>query len=220
MIARSGAELSLAAAVTHVAAEADGLSIRCRDGNEIKAHCAALCLPLNVMHSIIFSPPLSARKAEAASLGHGGRSVKMWLKVRGARIGTLATGGSRGLRWMFVERAGSDGTAMIVAFGLADEDFDPGNRHDVERSLACLFPEAQLVASDWHDWVDDPWARGTWVALPAESLWIADNSLWQPEGRLAFASSDYAAQSPGWFEAAIIAGEEAADALQRSSLRD
>jgi monoamine oxidase len=219
MISRSGANCQLNAPVARIEDQSRGVVLTGLDGTETQARCAALCLPLNTLRSIEFSPALPRRKADAAAIGHGGRSIKLWIKARGARAGTLATGGLHGLRWMFAERDALDCTTLIVGFALADDRFDPGSRHDVAGGLRRFFPEADLVAWDWHDWVGDPWARGTWVALPADGLWIADSGLWAPEGRLAFASSDYAAQSPGWFEAAIVAGEAAADALlERNNL--
>ena len=48
-------------------------------------------------------------------------------------------------------------------------------------------------------------------------LEMADPGNWQPEGRLAFATSDIAADQAGWFEGAVIAGETAAKALLRRS---
>jgi monoamine oxidase len=84
-------------------------------------------------------------------------------------------------------------------------------------ALQRFFPQADLVAWDWHDWVADPHARGTWVALPADMLEIADPENWQPEGRLAFATSDISPDQAGWFEGAIIAGEATAKALLRQS---
>jgi hypothetical protein len=213
MIARSGAALRLRTAIGYVRQESDCVHLTHTDGEETHARCAILGLPLNAIGSIVFSPALSERKTKAAQIGHGGSSVKMWIKARGVRVGTLATGGPGGLRWMFAERGSADGTTLIVGFGFMDQGFDPGNRHDVAGCLYRFFPEADLVAWDWHDWVGDPWARGTWVALPADALWIGDSGVWAPEGRLAFASSDYAPQSPGWFEAAIVAGEAAAHAL-------
>jgi monoamine oxidase len=221
MIAHSGADVRFGAAVAHIHQGAGGVRIGHSDGNETRARCATLCLPLNAIRSIDFSPALSGRKAQAAAIGHGGRSIKVWIKARGAKVGTLSTGGPTGLRWMFAERQGFDGTTLIVSFGLAGDGFDPGKRDDIALCLRRFFPEADLVAWDWHDWIADPWARGTWVALPADALWVAESALWAPEGRLAFASSDYAAQSPGWFEAAITAGEEAARALlKRDNLFD
>jgi monoamine oxidase len=40
-----------------------------------------------------------------------------------------------------------------------------------------------------------------------------ESSNWQPEGRIAFASSDYAREQAGWFEGAVISGEDAAEAV-------
>jgi monoamine oxidase len=224
MIARSGAELRLNARVVRIRQTAgavyltlfDGSELTQIDGSEIHVRSAILCLPLNVIQNIKFLPPLSTEKATAVAIGHGGRSVKIWIKARGVKIGTLATGGQSGLRWMFAEREGTDRTALIVGFGLADDGFDPTSRDDVAASLQRFFPEATLVAWDWHDWVSDPWSRGTWVALPNDALWIAQTTLWRSQGRVHFASSDYSAHSPGWFEAAILAGEDAAHALLKA----
>lgn len=210
MIAHSGAEVRLNTAATGVRVVRDSVVIAHGEG-ETRARCALLALPLNAVWPIEFSPALSDRKMEAVAIGHGGRSVKMWIKARGIRVGTLATGGPDGLRWLFAERAADDGATLIVGFGL--EDFDPDCGDAVAHCLYRFFPEADLIAWDHHDWVVDPWARGTWVALPAEALWIGDPQVWSSEGRLAFASSDYAPRAAGWFEAALIAGEQAAHAL-------
>ena len=75
---------------------------------------------------------------------------------------------------MFAERKAEDGTTLIVSFGLANPNFDPDDRHAIAGALQRFFPEADLVAWDWHDWVADPYARGTWVALPADMLEMAD----------------------------------------------
>lgn len=206
MIASSGATLHLDAEVTAVA---DG-TVTCADGRTFAARAVISCLPLNALASVSFSPELSAPKRRAIELGHGGQSIKLWLKVRGVRPGILASGGPGGLRWLFAEREAQDGTMLIVGFALADGTLDPSDRASVERSLARFFPEAELVAWDWHDWVGDPFARGTWVALPAKESWICDAEIWRPEGRIAFATSDFAPAAAGWFEGAIIAGEAAA----------
>ena len=90
----------------------------------------------------------------------------MWIKARGPSVGTLATGGPDGIRWLFAERASNDGATLLVGFSLADDGFDPASRADVAGSLHRFFPEAELMAWDWHDWIGDPWARGTWVRFP------------------------------------------------------
>ncbi|HTN96728.1 MAG TPA: NAD(P)/FAD-dependent oxidoreductase [Nordella sp.] len=206
MIASSRATLHLNAVAATVA---DG-TVTCVDGRTFTARAVICCLPLNALASVRFTPELSAPKCRAMRLGHGGQSIKLWLKVKGVPPGILASGGSGGLRWLFAERDAGDGMTSVVGFALLDGTLDPGSRASIERSLAQFMPEAELIAWDWHDWVGDRFARGTWVALPAAEAWIGDSRTWRPEGRIAFATSDFAPTAAGWFEGAILAGEAAA----------
>ena len=206
MIASSGATLHLDAEVTAVA---DG-TVTCVDGRTFKTGAVISCLPINALASVSFTPKLSTPKRRAIEIGHGGKSIKLWLKVKGIRPGILASGAPGGLRWLFAEREAEDGTTLIVGFALADDTLDPHDRGSVQRALARFFPAAELIAWDWHDWIGDPFSRGTWVALPARDSWICDPEIWRPEGRIAFATSDFAPAAAGWFEGAILAGEAAA----------
>ncbi len=213
MIARSGAELRLNAAVAAIEQGPDGVDAVIAAGQRVRARHAVVCVPLNGLRTIGFSPGLTARKQAAIGAGHGGKAVKVWIKAQGVREGVLATGGGSGLQWMFAERQAADGAALIVGFGLDDGSIDPQSRHAMAAALNRFFPEAELMAWDWHDWLRDPWARGTWVATPVAMPWIADHREWQPEGRVAFATSDFSHESPGWFEGAIASGETAAQAI-------
>lgn len=217
MITLSGAKLRLSAPVAGVRQDSDGVLLSENSGRQTRARAAVICAPLNALNTIDFDPPLSEPKRSAIRQGHGGRAIKVWIKARGVAPGVLATGGNEGLPWMFAERMAADGTTMIVAFGLADPAFNPDDRHAIAGALTRLYPEADLVAWDWHDWVADPFSRGTWLAIPANSPGIADPARWQAEGRIAFATSDFAPEAAGWFEGAICAGEAAALALLRQS---
>lgn len=210
MISSAGARLELNVQVAAVEKDGDGATVICKDGRTIRARAAICAMPLNALRGVRFAPSLAAKKHEAVARGHGGRSLKLWLKVKGVEPGILASGGPGGLRWLFSERTSADGTTLIVGFALDDGTLDPVDRASVERSLNQFFPEAKLVAWDWHDWVSDPYARGTWVALPADATWIGDPEIWGREGRLAFATSDFADHAAGWFEGAIRSGEAAA----------
>jgi monoamine oxidase len=209
MIESSGASLRLHCEATSIQQFRSEVLVRCANGEDFRASAVVVALPMNVLRNIRFAPALARRKAEAIAMGHGGRSFKIWIKAEGPRIGTLVTGGLTGMQWAFVEREAADGNAMIVGFGLLDGKFDPSSRAHVERDLKRFFPEARLLASDWHDWVCDPYARGTWLALPSGAPWIADSAEWQPEDKLFFASADFAPETPGWFESAIRSGEAA-----------
>lgn len=210
MIDAAGAHLRLGAEVTSVQQFRSEVLMRCANGEDFRASAAVIAVPMNVLRHIRFAPALARRKTEAAAIGHGGRSFKIWIKAERARVGTLVTGGLTGMQWAFVEREASGGNAMIVGFGLVDGKFDPSSRQHVEQGLKRFFPEARLLASDWHDWVSDPYARGTWLAIPSSTPWIADSGEWQAEDKLFFASADFAPETPGWFESAIRSGEAAA----------
>jgi monoamine oxidase len=210
MIASAQARLELDAPVAGLDEDGSGITVTCKDGRKIKAHAAICAMPLNALQGVHFAPTLAAKKREAIALGHGGRSLKLWLEVKGIEPGSLASGGPGGLRWLFSERSSAGGATLIVGFALADETLDPADRTSVAASLARFFPEGELIAWDWHDWVSDPYARGTWVALPAKATWICDPEIWSREGRLAFATSDFAEHAAGWFEGAIRSGEAAA----------
>jgi monoamine oxidase len=175
-------------------------------------------VPLNTISTIEFRPQLRPRQKLAVQTGHGGCAIKLWIAASKVPVGILATGGGRGIQWMFAERSAEDAT-LIVAFALNDGSLDPNSRPDISAALHRFFPEAGLIGWDWHDWSTDPWSRGTWVAVPADAPWIADSAEWHPHHRAVFASSDFSPESPGWFEAAIVAGERAAQTASASIQR-
>ncbi len=217
IIATSRAELRLSCPIAGVRQLAGEVVAEAANGEIYRAGTLILAIPLNVLGTLRFSPPPGARKLKAMANGHGGCSFKVWMKARGTSVeaGTLVTGGLDGIRWMFAERETGDGAVMIVGFGLPGSGFDPARRPDVETSLRRFFPGAELIAHDWHDWVGDPCARGTWLATPATAPWIAAAEEWQEDGNVFFASADFAPGTPGWFESAIASGETAAENVLR-----
>ncbi|HEX6119105.1 MAG TPA: FAD-dependent oxidoreductase, partial [Dongiaceae bacterium] len=129
-------------------------------------------------------------------------------------VGVLATGGGDGIEWMFSERLAQDGATLIVGFGLAS-NFDPAKPGAVAAAVARFFPEGRLLAFDWHDWVADPYARGTWIAPILGAEQALAPAAWRMSGPLAFASSDIAPDSSGWFEGAFVSGLGAAEEIGR-----
>ena len=214
MIMASGANVMLSSPVTAVTRTADGVAVSA-GGNSYHAKALILALGLNQLKAVKFTPELSQAKQHAIALGHGGRSFKLWVKADGVPVGTLATGDGSGIEFAFAERLADDGATMIVAFGLTRDGNHPSDFGWVKAQAERLFPAARILSHDWHDWVEDRFARGTWVAALAGHEAGFEAANWQPEGRIAFASSDYAPDQAGWFEGAVISGEEAADAMLR-----
>jgi len=189
-----------------------GVTVTSADGRAWRARAALLATGINPLAMIAFDPPLPPAQAGALATGHIGASIKVWAKVTGVPVGVLATGGSDGIEWMFSERVAQDGTTMIVGFGMASS-FDPARPGAVQAAVARFFPEAKLLAYDWHDWVSDPFARGTWIAPVLGAERALAPAAWRRGGALAFASSDISPEGAGWFDAAIISGQQAAEEL-------
>lgn len=212
MIAASGATLRLNDPVARIQARGDGVTVAAKSG-KYQARAALLATGLNPLRAVAFEPALPPAQTMALSIGHLGASIKVWAKARNVQVGVLATGGGEsagaGLEWMLAEREAADGSTLLIGFGLA-ADFDPAQPGAVAAEVARFFPEAQLIAYDWHDWVGDAFSRGTWVATPLGAPQAVAPATWAHTGRLAFASSDFSREGAGWFDAAIISGLDAA----------
>lgn len=211
MIEASGATLALSATVTDVVQDAGGVRVAMEDGREHSAPFAILALGVNQLHGIRFKPPIPPALAAAIGRGHDGRAFKLWALVEGVAPGTLVTGDGRGIEFAFAERRSGSAT-LLVCFGLTGPDARPDDPEWVRSEIGRLFPNTRFLSHDWHDWVGDRHARGTWVAAPVGGESGLDPENWRPQGRLAFATSDVARDQAGWFEGAVIAGEDAADA--------
>ncbi|HEV8390541.1 MAG TPA: FAD-dependent oxidoreductase [Dongiaceae bacterium] len=218
MIAASGATLLMNTPITRIKHRGEEVIATSRSGAKFRARAALLATGLNPLRAIAFDPALPNPQTMALSIGHLGASVKIWAKAAGVPVGVLATGGGdsakAGIEWMFSERLAADGATLIAGFGLA-ANFDPAKPGAVAREVARFFPEAKLLAYDWHDWVGDPFARGTWVATPLGAERAVAPATWHSAGPLAFASSDISPEGAGWFDAAIISGLGAAKDLAR-----
>lgn len=210
MLWQAGVGLELAAPVAEIAQNPGGVRVMVKDGRTFEARAALISSGLNPMAGIRFSPPLANAKAHAVEVGHPGRAVKIWAKAEGVPVGILATGGGRGIEWMFSERLATDGRMLIVGFGVASGGWEARLPDDGLEAVRRFFPEARDIEIDGHDWIADPYSRGTWVSSIVGEEDAVASTTWHRDGRLAFASSDIAPEGQGWFDGAVHSGEEAA----------
>ena len=191
--------------VCSVRQDGSGVQIGLAGGASYRAACAVLALPVNTLPAIAFEPALPAPTAEALG-SNAGRARKVWLRARGVPGGVLAAGAGEGLHWMYADRTLDGGDVLLIAFGYEDPAFDPASRADVEGALHAFFPEAQLISSDHHDWIADPFSRGTWATATVGRAELLRAERFPSCDRIAFATSDVAPQEAGWIEGALIAG--------------
>jgi monoamine oxidase len=186
------------------------------DGSEENATHVIMAVPVNVLPTIDLGDPLPP----AVARGRGrnmGKVAKVWMTADGVREGSLACGRGEGLDWLYAPQT-FDGRTLVLGFGLPTADFDPTSRVDVERALQAFYPEATLGDFLHHDWVSDPWARGTYVAAPAGAPETFSSAAWATRGPLHFIGSDIAPDHVGWFEGALLSGRDVARDVVRSVL--
>src|SRR6266542_898088 len=86
----------------------------------------------------------------------------------------------------FMNKPAHDGH-VFMGFSVQDP-VDLADHDAVARAVNAHLPNATVLATDGHDWVRDPFSKGTWPSVPP--TWFSDGTFEAfeaPEGRLAFA---------------------------------
>jgi monoamine oxidase len=201
----AGLDTHLETVVTHVRHDEEGVTVTSADGSSVHARAAVVALPLNVWADISFDPGLSEPKHRAATQRHPGEVSKVLAVVADAPATYLGAGWGTPINAGFVTKSAGD-HRLFMGFSVQDR-VDLRDRDAVAAAVRAHLPEATVVATDGHDWVGDPYSKGTWLAVPPS--WFSDGTfeaLREPEGRVAFAGSDIAAEGAGWIEGAIASG--------------
>ena len=206
-----GLDVRFGSVVTAVSRHDDGVSITLADDRRLEAAVAIVALPLNVWSDVVFDPPLATAKIRAATERHPGEVSKVVAIVRGAPDGYLGAGWDTPINAGFISKPAADGQ-LFMGFSVGYR-VDLSNEGAVAAAVRAHVPDAEVVRTAGHDWVTDPFSKGTWLAVPP--TWFSDGTfeqLREPEGRLLFAGSDVAGEGAGWIEGAVGSGREAAAA--------
>jgi len=209
-----GLDVRLGTVIERVRRDADGVDVAVRGGGAFRAAAAIVALPLNVWADVAFEPELAEPKRRAAAQRQPGAVTKVLAVARGVPPLLFGTGWGEPLETVIGTKEVEEGQ-VLTGFGTQYPP-DPSDRAAVRDALRRFAPTAEVVASGGHDWIGDPFSKGTWLALPPG--WLSDGTfgrLAEPEGRVVFAGSDIAASGAGWIEGAISSGHEAADVAVR-----
>jgi monoamine oxidase len=208
--ADAGADVRLRTPVERVRDDGGGVEVDLAGGGSVRAAAAVIALPLNVWADVAFDPPLGATKRRLAEQGHAGRTVKTIAVAEGVAEPFMGHGWGLPIQAAVSLEDTPEGT-LVMGFSGAGP-IDPTDRDAVEQALRRFVPDLTVVASDGHDWIGDPYAKGTWLAFPPG--WLADfDELRVPQGRLAFAGGDIAERGAGWIEGAVASAHAAAERI-------
>jgi monoamine oxidase len=201
-------DVRLDSVVTAVAHDRDGVTVTLDGGGVLRAGAAVHALPVNCWADVRVTPELSAAKRAAAADGHVGEVSKVLAVITGAPTTFLGTGWNTPVNAGFVAARGD--RQLFMGFSVQPR-VDLGDPNAVAEAVRAHLPDATLERTAGHDWVSDPYSKGTWLAIPPG--WFSDgmfDALSEPEGRLAFAGSDIAQEGAGWIEGAVASGRAAA----------
>ena len=206
----AGLDVRLGHVVRGVRRDGSEVAISIDGGAVLRASTAIVAIPLNCWRDVVFDPPRGASKARAAASGQPGHSSKVLAVARGVPADFEAMGWDTPLQALVSLRAVGDDSQLLIGFAGRGR-VDGTDPIAVASAVRAFVPEAEVVAHGGHDWSADPFARGTWCALPPG--WMTDgtfDALEAAEGRLLFAGGDISADGAGWIEGALASGHLAA----------
>ena len=205
----SDAEVRLESPVAAVEQDHDVVVATLRSGERITAKAAIVATPVNTWSSIAFTPELAGSHAVMANDKQAGQSVKVWALVEGLSDNFYGVGYSTTLKWVATEYNVPRGQ-LVVGFGCGPEDLDVEDHAAVAKAFSDFFPEGTILDVDAHNWNDDEFAQGTWMAYRPGQVMRHASAIQQPQGRVAFAGSDTACGWAGWMDGALETGKRAA----------
>ena len=201
--------IRLSEPVTSVTELSDRVEVTTATGKRYRGRQVILAAPLNTLGDIEFTPGLPPALAQLVREGHTGRCIKVWSKLSGSKH-VFAMG------WPGIVECTVKGTvsepdgerAIMASFGLAP-DLAIDRPDLVQAGLDDLKLEATVEEVYGHDWIGDPYSKGTWLALRpgqppthgrVESHW----------GAIHLAGADFSGVWSGWVDGAIESGRDAA----------
>jgi monoamine oxidase len=204
----SGAEFEvrLETPVASVRAAPERVEVETHAGEVLAASAAVVAVPLNVLGSIAFEPALSEGKQQGIALGQASRGVKIFIRARGEPVLQNAIRPGHPFGYLDTELLLADGTQLQIGFGIDAESCDASDPAGVQRALDDILPGYELVGATAHDWLADPYARGTWAIHRPGWYTSFHAELQRPEGRVVLAGSDLADGWAGFIDGAIESG--------------
>ena len=211
-----GFELALNTSVASIQQTPNGVSVITTNGEVVNAKRAVVTVPLNVLNSVAFDPPLSSVKQEASDLKHVGGGYKVFFEVDGdpGAVMTLSRSTDSPLIGSFTYKRGQQ-HSVLAGFSL-----EPGALEkplsEWQTVLEEFLPGVRLLSTFGHDWGGDALSQGSWCTYRPGTFGRFVDELPRPEGHLVFASGDTSEGWRGFIEGAIASGSKAAVAIAKS----
>ena len=211
MVEQSRLEIRLDHHVAQIEQGEDGVTVRTRHGECVRARSCVVAVPTNVLRHIDFRPGLAGDKQRFLKENHVGRATKPSMLVRHVPARPFALGLGT-LQALCLGHEYPDGSCLLMGFGGERTKLDLRNREQVEDAVREYYPEAEVLAVDAYDWNADPLFDGTYRIDPPGQAYDFLHAMNEPEGRVVFAGTDLDDSVWRiWIEGAVHSGRHAAD---------
>ncbi|KAI8153589.1 hypothetical protein K4K49_002947 [Colletotrichum sp. SAR 10_70] len=216
-----GGHLVLNAAVDRVVQNGTSVTVSTKAGHRIEAKYLVSTIPLNCLSGVSFSPALSPRRQEAIKAGHINKGTKIHFHLAREEPGWFSVASGYGSSpWCF---AFSDHNGTTAKKGTFCIGFGYGshltNYHASDEIISTfkehMNPGAEVLAYLTHDWVSDEFSKGTWSCWGPGAMTKSLEELQKSDGRLLFASADWADGWRGFIDGAIERGMLACKDVER-----
>ncbi|KXH42329.1 lysyl oxidase-like protein 2/3/4 [Colletotrichum nymphaeae SA-01] len=202
------------AVVEKVEQQGSTVVVATKNGRRFEAKYCISTIPLNCLSDVSFSPPLSPLRMEAVRAGHINKGSKVHFRLAKPEPGWFSMANGYGTSpWCFAfsDHNGTtdqaDSGNFCIGFGYGARHIDPKASTEMITTFQNnIRPEADVTAYLTHDWANDSLAKGTWSCWGPNSMskWLKE--LQRPEGRVHFASADWADGWRGFIDGAIERG--------------
>ena len=203
--------------ISSITDTADLTTVSSTSGTIFKARKVISTVPLNVLSTITFSPPLSDLKAQAIATGHIQQTTKLHAEVANSDLRSWSViSPSAKLVFAFGDGTTPAGNTHIVSFGASSNKLDPED--DIEatkKALTDLMP-MEIERLVFHNWSKDEYAKGAWFFPGKRFITKYLEALRESHGNVHFANSDWAVGWRSFIDGAIEEGGRGAMEVVKS----
>ena len=211
-----GFDVITSAQATTITQSPEGVMVETSDGRTFHGRAGIVTLPMNVMNTVDFNPPLAAIKREAAEVKHAGGGSKVFFVVKGdpGPVMTLARSADSALIGSFTYHRGEH-QSLLAGFSLEPDALDKPVE-EWQSIFKAYLPELEIIRTFGHPWGTDPLSQGSWCNYRPGTVTRFAEALPLREDKLFFASGDHGDGWRGFMEGAIASGSQTAMAVLKA----
>lgn len=190
------------------------VTLTTRGGRQYTGARLVSTIPLNVLNSVSFDPPLDPQRIAASNIGHVNQCVKVHAEIsnKDMRSWTGISYPFNKLTYAIGDGTTPAGNTHIVCFGGSHNHIQPEEDiNETKKAVESMAPgKMDIQRLVFHNWSKDEFAKGAWFFSPPGLLSTSLDAMRARQGNIVFANSDWAVGWRSFIDGAIEEGTRAA----------